>query len=397
MITDFLSYLLSLETKGIKLGLERTYNILSACNNPQEKIKIIQVVGTNGKGSTSAMIANILKHANYKVGLYTSPNLYKINERIRVNGQSISDDSIIEFINKYQKQIETLNISFFEAMTAIALWYFNNQKVDIAILETGLGGRLDSVSACIPELVVFTPVSLDHQHILGDTIEQIAVEKAGAIKLGVPCISSNQQLEVKQIFNSYAKKFHTKVDYIDIQCKYPVNLNGKHQKMNANLAVESIKKLNTFNIKKANIIQGLSTVNWPARIQKIYDKPLTFFDVAHNETSFLYLCNYINKLNISSNKILIIALQQHKHLHSALDEILNSFDSIIITQTNTRNFLSTHNLNKLFNSNKTELIANPEHAIQKYIDNHSGCIVIAGSHYLGPVINKIFKISFENI
>ena len=237
MITDFLSYLLSLETKGIKLGLERTYNILSACNNPQEKIKIIQVVGTNGKGSTSAMIANILKHANYKVGLYTSPHLYKINERIRVNGQSISDDSIIEFINKYQKQIETFNISFFEAMTAIALWYFNNQKVDIAILETGLGGRLDSVSACIPELVVFTPVSLDHQHILGDTIEQIAVEKAGAIKLGVPCISSNQQLEVKQIFNSYAKKFNTKVDYIDIQCKYPVNLNGKHQKMNANLAV----------------------------------------------------------------------------------------------------------------------------------------------------------------
>ena len=397
MIKDFLSYLLSLETKGIKLGLDRTYNILSACNNPQDQIKTIQIVGTNGKGSTSAMIANIFKQADYKVGLYTSPHLYQINERIRINGQSISDQSIIEFINMYQKHIEKLNISFFEAMTALALWYFNSQKVDIAILETGLGGRLDSVSACVPELVVFTPVSLDHQHILGNTIQEIAIEKAGAIKKNVPCISSYQEKEVKKIFNSHAKKLNTKINYIDTNFKIPVNLNGNHQQMNAALASESAKSLKTFNIKKGDIIQGLSTVKWPARIQKIYDSPLTFFDVAHNETSFLYLCNYINKLNIDRNKILIIALQKHKHLHSAIDQILKTFNLIVITQTNTRNFLSTQNLNKLFNSNKTKLIPNPEHAIQQYLGNNAGCIVIAGSHYLGPIINKIFKISFENI
>lgn len=397
MIKDFLSYLLSLETQGIKLGLDRTYNILSACDHPQNNLKIVQVVGTNGKGSTSAMIANIFKQANYKVGLYTSPHLYKINERIRVNGKSISDNNIIEFINIYHKQIKRFNISFFEAMTALALWYFNSQKVDIAILETGLGGRLDSVSACIPELVVFTPVSLDHQHILGDTIQEIAIEKAGAIKKGVPCISSNQKMEVKKIFNSYAKKLHTQINYVNIDLKCAVSLNGQHQKMNAVLAAESVKYLKAFNIKKSDIIQGLSNVKWPARIQKIHNQPLTFFDVAHNETSFLHLCNYINKLNINRNKILIIALQKHKHLHSAIDHILHTFDLIVITQTNTRNFLSTQNLNKLFNSHKTQIIANPEHAIQQYSKPNVGCVVIAGSHYLGPIINKIFKISFENI
>ena len=149
--------------------------------------------------------------------------------------------------------------------------------------------------------------------------------------------------------------------------------------------------------KKNDIIQGLSNVKWPGRIQKIHNQPLTFFDVAHNETSFLHLCNYINKLNINRNKILIIALQKHKHLHSAIDHILHTFDLIVITQTNTRNFLSTQNLNKLFNSHKTQIIANPEHAIQQYSKPNVGCIVIAGSHYLGPIINKIFKISFENI
>ena len=168
--------------------------------------------------------------------------------------------------------------------------------------------------------------------------------------------------------------------------------------MNASLAIQSIKYLIEFNIKDLHISNGLKNVKWPARIQKIYDQPLTFFDVAHNEASFLYLCDFVNSLNIKDSKILIIALQEHKHLHSALESILNTFDSIIITQTNTRNFLSTNKLNKLFNSSKTQVIANPEKAIRDYkTRSEEGCIVIAGSHYLGPIINKIFKISFEKI
>jgi len=397
MTDNFLSYLLSLETKGIKLGLERTFNILNACGNPQKNIKIIQVVGTNGKGSTSAIMASIFKEANYKVGLYTSPHLNKINERIRINGVAISDNSIIDFINLYKKHIKMLNISFFEAMTALALWYFNKNNVDIAVLETGLGGRLDSVSACIPELLVFTPISLDHQHILGNSIKEITNEKAGAIKKNIHCISSPQLEVVKNTLNFHASQLNTSIEYVNTSIDYSINLNGKHQIMNAGLAIQSVKHLIKFNITDLHITQGLSSVKWPGRIQKINNKPLIFFDVAHNESSFLYLCDFVKNLNIKSKKVLILALQEHKHLYSALKPILNTFDSIIITQTNTRNFLAITKLNQLFNSQKTQLIINPEEAIKFYKNDSRNCVIIAGSHYLGPIISKIFKISFENI
>ena len=182
MITDYVAYLLSLESKGIKLGLERTKQLLQVCGDPQKKIQSIQVIGTNGKGSTSAMIANIFKVSGYKVGLYTSPHLATINERIRINGKAILDDKIIEFINQYQISIDKLNSSFFETITALAVWYFEKEKVDIAILETGLGGRLDSITACDSRLLVCTSISKDHEHILGNTIEEISYEKICALK-----------------------------------------------------------------------------------------------------------------------------------------------------------------------------------------------------------------------
>ena len=394
---NFLSYLLSLESKGIKLGLERTYDILNACDNPQNHIKTIQVVGTNGKGSTSAIIANIFKQANYKVGLYTSPHLKKINERIRINGVSISDDDIIQFVTSYQNDINSLNISFFEAMTALALWYFKNNNVDIAILETGLGGRLDSVTACKPELVVFTPISLDHQHILGETIEEITQEKAGAMKKNIPCISAPQVQLAQKILNEHASKLNTTIDYINYEINDHLNLNGIHQKINAALAISSITYLKQFHINDSHISKALETISWPARIQKISTKPLTFFDVAHNETSFLYLCEFVNSLKIKDQKILILAIQQHKHFYSALKKIESTFDLIILTQTNTRNFLSAQDLDQKLYKKNTRIINNPEEAISTYKDSNAGCIVIAGSHYLGPVISRIFKISFEKI
>ena len=259
MIKDYISYLLSLESKGIKLGLESTEQLLEACSNPQRQFKSIQVIGTNGKGSTSAMIANILKEAGYNVGLYTSPHLNKINERIRVNGQAISDNEIIKFIDHYQESIDSLNTSFFETITAIAVWYFARKKVDIAILETGLGGRLDSVTACNADLLVCTSISKDHQHILGDSVEEIAYN----IKYVKP--------------------------YID---KKNVSLNGSHQFDNEILAKATIKELVDLNISSAKINKGLSKVLWPGRIQKININPNVYFDVAHNEESFKSLCNF---------------------------------------------------------------------------------------------------------
>lgn len=397
MIKTYLSYLLSLESKGIKLGLENTEKLLAVCSNPQKNFKSIQVIGTNGKGSTSAMIANILREAGYKVGLYTSPHLNKINERIRINGKAIPDDKIIEFIDKYKRNIESLNVSFFETITAIAVWYFNYNKVDIAILETGLGGRLDSVTACNADLLVCTSISRDHQHILGNSIEEIAYEKICALKKSMTCISWNHQPKIKDIFQKYAGKINAKIKYIKPGInKSKVNLNGSHQFYNEILAVDTIKELLEFNISDFNIKQGLAKVVWPGRIQKIYEKPNVYFDVAHNEESFQSLCSFSSKLE--GKKILIIALQKNKIIKTVIKQIENTFDNIIITETNVRNFMRSVDLLKLFNSKKTKVIINTEKAIRYYKKlNKRDNIIIAGSHYLGPEISKEFKISFDNI
>ena len=183
-----INYLLSIESKGIKLGLDRTYKMMKACGNPHIELPAIQVAGTNGKGSVCAILASIMKAANYKVGLFTSPHLVHINERIRINGKPILDNRINEFIQYYKQDIKKIDASFFEVTTALACWFFKKENVDIAIMETGLGGRLDSTSVCESIATVITPISLDHIEILGNTIEKIAFEKAGAMKKNVLCL-----------------------------------------------------------------------------------------------------------------------------------------------------------------------------------------------------------------
>ena len=397
MIKQHLSYLFSLETKGIKLGLERTNQLFDACANPQKNFKSIQVIGTNGKGSTSAMIANIFKVSGYKVGLYTSPHLNKINERIRINGQSIKDQDIVSFINSYKKNINYLNASFFEVMTALAVWYFKKEKVDIAILETGLGGRLDSVTACASEMLVCTSISKDHQHILGDSIIEIAHEKACALQANMVCISINHPSEIKTIFNNRAKLVESTIQYMDnIENNPYCKLNGQHQMENASLAIHAAQNFQNFNISNKDIEIGLSSTYWPGRIEKIYDNPTVYFDVAHNEASFISLCNFTSKLK--GSKTLILALQKNKNITKAIQFIEETFDKIILTQTNVRNYMPADSLALLFTKTKTQIINQPEQSIQLSLENTSNTnIIIAGSHYLGPAISKQFKISFENI
>ena len=394
---NYLKYLFSLESKGIKLGLERTEKLFHICKNPQKQFPSIQVIGTNGKGSTSAMIANILKTANYKVGLYTSPHLTKINERIRINGIAIQDDDIIKFINQYKDSINTLNVSFFEVITAIAVWYFNKNNIDIAILETGLGGRLDSVTACDSNILVCTSISKDHQHILGDTIEKIAHEKICALKNNMVCISTNHNQSIKNIFDDYAKSVGVKIHYVHSNQKQQhIQLNGVHQSENESLAIQTIKSLNNYHITHDQIKEGLSSVVWPARIQKIYTHPNVYFDVAHNSSSFLSLCDFVNTLQ--GPNILILALQKNKNINDIISNIEDTFQEIIITQTNIRNYFPSEDLSILFKTINKKIILNPKKAIQSYQSFASNThIIIAGSHYLGPFISREFKISFDNI
>lgn len=399
MITDHINYLLTLESKGIKLGLDRTLDLLKACNNPEKSLKSIQIVGTNGKGSTSAIIANILKCAGYKVGLYTSPHLNRVNERIRINGIAISDKYIIEFVNEYYKTINEINSSFFEAITALAVWYFKKKNVDIAILETGLGGRLDSVTCCESELLVCTSISKDHQHILGDSIEKIAFEKISALKDNMVCVSANHNLIIKKVFSDYLRNKNAVVEYIDSEPdKNILNrlaLNGQHQLENQMLAIKAISHISNFTIKDSDIKKGLESIAWPARIQKIQNNPYIYFDVAHNEASFMSLCDFANMQK--GEKILILGIQKNKIINNILNILESTFDKIILTQTNTRNFYKAEQLQKFFKK-KTTIIKDPNNAIENaQFAKENTNVFIAGSHYFGKHISNVFKISFDNI
>ena len=201
-INTILEELYSLQRLGIKVGLEHTVQLLDQIGKPHKKLRLIHVAGTNGKGSTCSILTKILIDHGFKVGLYTSPHLKKFNERIQINNCQISDEYIANFFNKNRATINEIKATFFETTTAMAFNYFKDQVVDYAVIETGLGGRLDSTNVIIPKVCGITSISLDHTEILGDTVEKIAVEKAGIIKEGVPTFTFEQKpsvLEMKQI------------------------------------------------------------------------------------------------------------------------------------------------------------------------------------------------------
>ena len=393
-----IDYLFSIESKGIKLGLERTKSLLLACNNPQKNLPVIQVAGTNGKGSTSAMIANIIRVAGLKVGLFTSPHLVNVNERIRINGHSISNDTINRFIEIYKYDIKLIDSSFFEVVTTMAFWYFNNNNVDIAVMETGLGGRLDSVTCCEPILSVITSISLDHMEILGDTINKIAIEKAGIIKKNVPCVMMHNECE--EIFENRAKDVNTKIFYTNpkIKNEFLPNLKGKCHYQNAQLASLAIATINHKLITQKHIKLGIETVKWHGRNQIINRNPLVIFDVAHNEGGINSFLDYFNSIKHKGKKILIISIQKRKNIISCVNKLKKSFDLIICTQTNNVRTMNVNDLSEIFNHD-CEIFENANNAIGNIlarIDNKDS-VGIIGTHYLGEPIMSNFNISFNSI
>ena len=395
-----IQYLLSIETRGIKLGIQRTREIMNACENPQIGLPSIQVAGTNGKGSVCAMLSNIFKTARYKTGLFTSPHLVTVNERIRINGLPISNKNIDLFIQTYKTDIEKIEATFFETITAMALWYFKKEAVDICVLETGLGGRLDSVSICEPMVTVITPISLDHLEILGETLSEIAFEKAGIIKNGVTCISSLQDSSATKILIEEADKKGSPIHFINSKnnLEYMVNIPGEFQQENARLAVSTLEHLNNFNIPKTAVINGLQTVQWYGRNQLIQKNPLVIFDVAHNIDSMCSFLKYYESLNIAEDSVLIIALQKRKQIQALSTIFQTMFKHIICTKTAGHNPMPADVLRNHFGDDShIKTIQNPEKAIQyglKKVTSLGGMAII-GSHCLGPAVSKVFKISFD--
>ena len=400
------NYLLSISSKKIKYGLMRTKQLLSACNNPHKKIYSIQIAGTNGKGSVSALLSNILAQGGYQVGLFSSPHLIKLNERIRINNQLIPDDMIKEFVVQYQNDIKKIEPSFFELLTVISIWYFNKKQVDYCILETGLGGKFDSVTACENQGIVYTPISMDHHSLLGNTLSLISADKAKAINKNTDFIfSSNQPLIARNNLIYEAKKqnliisFNSKIlDNITLK-----NLYGIHQMQNAALAKNVINYLNKEKIIKINIQDinmGIENTIWHGRFQILNQNPLIIFDVAHNQSSlecFIKSFNhYINKKNIDK-KYLLCAFERNKKIKTVLKKYENKFHQIICSETNIRDSMPAQEIATIFQNKKNTIIENKinkamEFSIEKLKEND--ILVIIGSHFLGPSINSFFKNCF---
>lgn len=283
-------------------------NIVAASEkigNPHKKFKSIHVAGTNGKGSVSHMLASILQEAGYKVGLYTSPHLKDFRERIKINGEIITEKEVIGFVKKNKVIFERMQLSFFEFTVAMAFDYFAKQKVDIAIIEVGLGGRLDSTNIINPELSIITNIGLDHTNLLGNTLEKIAIEKAGIIKKNTPIIIGRKQKETTEIFTKTAKEKKAKLMYASTNNKYKTDLKGNYQKENVSTTLTAITQLQAINwtISEKNIITGvantLKNTDFTGRWQTLGKHPLIICDLAHNEEGIKQITQQIAELNFN--------------------------------------------------------------------------------------------------
>ena len=279
------------QRKGSTAYKEDIGNIVEASkilNNPHQKFKSIHIAGTNGKGSTAHMLASILQESGYKVGLYTSLHLKDFRERIKINGEKISENSVIKFVDQNKRAFENISMSFFEYTVAIAFNFFYKKKVDIAIIETGLGGRLDSTNIINPELSIITNIGLDHTNLLGNTIEKIAVEKAGIIKPNTSVVIGRKQKETQQIFKDIANEKNSKLIYAEKQKIYSSDLKGNYQQENINTTVTAVQLLskNGWDIKHNAIRNGLLNIvkntGILGRWQILQEKPLIICDTGHN-------------------------------------------------------------------------------------------------------------------
>ncbi|MDQ1160115.1 dihydrofolate synthase/folylpolyglutamate synthase [Chryseobacterium sp. SORGH_AS 447] len=290
--------------KAYKPGLDNIERLCGFFRNPQEKIKCIHIGGTNGKGSSSNMLASVLQEAGYKVGLYNSPHLIDFTERIKVNGNNCDKEFVFNFIQKLKSLPDDIRPSFFEFTTIMAFEYFYQQQVDFAIIEVGLGGRLDSTNIIRPLVSAITNVQLDHQNILGDTIEEIAAEKAGIVKPHTPIISGDENETVKKIIKDKAENEHAPfIDASLLETSLKSDLKGNYQQKNIKVVLALIEELKNLHypVSDDNIKEGLLHVHqntgFIGRWFEFSRDPLTICDTGHNQAGLEYVFSQLNSID----------------------------------------------------------------------------------------------------
>lgn len=341
-----LAYLDKLGFFGWQLGLQRSKALSRHFGHPERFFPCVHVAGTNGKGSTSAMLAAIAQAAGLRVGLYTSPHLVHLNERIQINGKPISGRAFEALLRGCRPTVDELKATYFEVLTAIAFKYFAEQHVDLAVIETGLGGRLDSTNIITPELSIITSIGLEHQNYLGKNLAEIAGEKAGIIKRHRPCISGVRQPQAAAVLAATCNKqrarlieahkfirisstrytqagaeFHVnserlEFDYADVR----TNLLGPHQVRNAILAIAAARLLHNagFNLNERTVREGLAQTHWPARMQLLPGAPDLLLDAAHNADGMRVLTQTLARLFPGRRVKVVLSLMNDKAIAQVL-------------------------------------------------------------------------------
>ena len=281
-------------------NLSRMKEFSSYLNSPEKKIKTIHIAGTNGKGSTAHMISSVLQEAGYRVGLYTSPHLNDFRERIKINGSLIEKEYITKFVQSNREYIDANSLSFFELTVGLAFSYFFNQKVDYAVIEVGMGGRLDGTNLILPELSVITNIGFDHTQFLGNTLQDIAKEKAGIIKHKIPVIIGETKSETKKVFMKRAKMMNSPIIFADQQKSVGLSsdLKGSYQKKNIQTATIALSKLNiNRHVIELGLRKVISNTGIQGRWQILSKKPLIISDIAHNQEGLDYVIPQIKTQN----------------------------------------------------------------------------------------------------
>ena len=383
---ESLKYLDWLAIFGIKEGLQRIQNLMAKLDEPQNFYKTIHVAGTNGKGSVCAMLAEILRQDGLNVGLFTSPHLESYCERISVNGENISESDFTAQIEK----IKNLGVecTHFEALTAAAFDYFKIKKVDIAVIEVGLGGTLDSTNVITPKISVITNIALDHENILGD-LENIARNKAGIIKPNVPVVTgaTGKPLE---IIRDIAKKNNAPLYEVTTPVDVKINLRGEYQKFNAAVAIQAAKVLG---IDDEKILAGLERVHWAGRFEIVDTKfGKVLIDGAHNPNGATALRESLDKYFPTGKRTFIFGALADKNFDEMIKILFRADDFVIVTPPNSKRAAKVETLCKTLTSYgiKNIGIENLNDALEKFI-HADGLKIAAGSLYLIGDVRKILS------
>ncbi|WP_295829864.1 folylpolyglutamate synthase/dihydrofolate synthase family protein [uncultured Winogradskyella sp.] len=375
-----------------KKDLSNTLLLADYLKNPENNFKSIHVGGTNGKGSCSHMLASVLQEAGYKVGLYTSPHLKDYRERIKIDGKDISKQFIMEFVKKHKAFFEENSLSFFEMTVGLAFEYFAKEKVDIAIIEVGLGGRLDSTNIIIPELSVITNIGLDHVQFLGNTLPKIAFEKAGIIKQNIPVVIGETHDETEAIFHKKAKEQKSKIYFADqiVNKVLDSDLKGSYQDNNIKTVMKSIEvlKASGFNISnkvlKSGLLNVVKNTNLIGRWQLLGENPKIVCDTAHNKEGLTYTMRQLKDECLADIHI-VFGVVSDKDLEKIID-ILPKSANYYLCKPNVLRGLDTEKLARVFEDNKYKYkvynSVEKAYLAAKSNANQKDCIYIGGSTFV---------------